>query len=111
METVQIQLPSKLAERIRREMPTDEALSKFVAEAIQLRLEKQQEEKTDREKALHALRQAGFVMSAERQRSMAEDLLAKLSLPKTTNRAEVETALAKLKVPLSDEIISMRGDR
>jgi len=111
METIQIQLPNELAQRIRQEMPAHEALNRIVAEAMQFWLEKRREKKSDKEKALHALQQAGLIVSSERQRAMAEALLRTLSRrTTTTDLAGVRASLSKLKVPLSEEILAMRGE-
>jgi hypothetical protein len=37
--------------------------------------------------------------------------MSKLALKETPTLAQVEAALSKLKVPLSEEIIAMRGER
>lgn len=111
METVQIQLPPALVQRIRQEISSDEALSQVVAEAIQMWLERRPEEKVKREKVLQTLRQAGVVMVSERQRALAEAMMATLPLEEPPTRAQVKASLAKLKVPLSAEILAMRGER
>jgi Arc/MetJ-type ribon-helix-helix transcriptional regulator len=111
METVQIQLPPPLVQRIRQEISSDEALSQVVAEAIQMWLERRREEKVEKEKVLQTLRQAGVVIASERQRALAEAMMATLPIEKAPTRAQVEASLAKLRVPLSAEIIAMRGKR
>jgi len=111
METVQIQLPPPLAQRIRQEISSDETLSQVVAEAIQMWLERRQEEKVDKEKVLQTLRQTGVVITSERQRALAEAMMATLPVKKAPTRTQVEASLAKLRVPLSAEIIAMRGKR
>ncbi|MCI0698803.1 hypothetical protein L0337_43230 [candidate division KSB1 bacterium] len=111
METMQIQLPLPLAQRIRQEADSNEALSRIVAEAIQSWLDNVRKDKVDREKVLKTLRDAGLIMSSERQRAFAQAMISSLPLRDTPTRAHVEAALAKLKVPLSEEIITMRGDR
>lgn len=68
METVEIQLPSTLVQRIQQEASLDETLNQVVAEAVQMWLEKRQKEKGEKGKALQALRQAGVVMPAEKER-------------------------------------------
>lgn len=111
METVQVQLPLTLVQRIRQEISSDEALSQVVAEAIQMWLERRQEEKVEKGKILQTLRQASMVMTSERQRALAEAIMATLPLETAPVRAQVEASLARLKVPLSAEIIAMRGER
>jgi Arc/MetJ-type ribon-helix-helix transcriptional regulator len=111
METIQIQLPDTLAERIRQEIPSDEALSQVVAEAIQMWLERRGEEQVEREQSLETLRRAGLVMASEKQRALAQAMMATLPLEEAPSRAAVEASLARLKVPLSTEIIAMRGER
>lgn len=111
METVQIQLPLALVQQYSKKCLHNEALSQVVAEAIQMWLERRSEGKGERGDALQALRQAGLVMDSERQRALAEAMMAPLPLKEAPTRAQVEDSLAKLKVPLSEEIIAMRGER
>jgi Arc/MetJ-type ribon-helix-helix transcriptional regulator len=111
METVQIQLPHTLVQRIQQEVSSDETLNQVVAEAVQMWLERRQKGKVKKGEALQTLRQAGVVMSAEKQRASAEAMMAKLPLEDTPSRLRVEASLAGLKVPLSEEIIAMRGER
>jgi len=111
METIQIQLPLALVQQIQQEMPSDEALSQVIADAIQMWLERRSEGKGEKRDALRTLRRAGLVMDSERQRALAEAMMAPLPLKEAPTRAQVEASLAKLKVPLSEEIIAMRGER
>ncbi len=109
METIQVQLPKKLAQRLRQEIPEDKALDHALVEAVQLWLAEREKKSTDKERALHALRQAGLLMPSERQHAMAEAVLRTLpqrALP--ADRMQVRTNLAKLKTPLSEEILAMR---
>lgn len=111
METVQIQLPLALVQQIQQEIPSDETLNQIIAEAIQMWLERRREGKDERENALRALRRAGVVMDSERQRALAEAMMAPLPLKKAPTPVQVEASLSRLKVPLSEEIIAMRGER
>jgi hypothetical protein len=111
METVQIQLPLPLVQKLQRETSSIEAIGQVIAEAIQMWLEKRLEEKANGERVSQILRQAGLIMAPERQRALAESIMSKLTLQETPTLAQVEAALSKLKVPLSDEIIAMRGER
>lgn len=111
MASIQIDLPTGLVERISEKLASRESLNKVVTEAIEMWLEKQEEQAAPREKALQVLRDAGLVMSPEAQRSMAAALMVGLPPPEQVDRSEVEAALANLKVPLSDEILLMRGER
>jgi len=79
METVQIQLPSNVAQQIRQEIHDDEALSQVVVEAIGLWLEERRIQKLDIEKNLGSLRQAGLVMTSEKQRALTEAMMAGIS--------------------------------
>jgi len=108
METVQIQLPPSLVQQMQQEVASDEALSQVVAEAIQMWLEKR---KVKKGKVLQTLRQAGVVMNLENQRALAETMMSTLPPKKGVTRAQVEASLARLKVPLSEDIIAMRGVR
>ncbi len=109
METVQIQLSPTLVQQIQA-APSSKTLSQIVAEAIQMWLERQREEENAQERVLHILRQAGVVMTSERQRTLAKAMMAPLPLEETPTRAQVEASLSKLQVPLSEEIIAMRGE-
>ena len=100
-----------LVQQIQQEIPSTEALSQVIAEAIQMWLERRREGKRERRDALQTLRQAGVVMDPERQRALAEAMMAPLPLEEAPTRAQVEDSLAKLRVPLSKEIIAMRGER
>jgi len=111
METVQVQLPLPLAQRIRQIAQSHDALNRVVAEAVQQWLDYGREEKVDREKVLKTLRDAGLIMSSERQRTFAQAMINALPPRVAPTRAQVEAALAELKVPLSEEIITMRGER
>ncbi|MDI6793306.1 MAG: hypothetical protein QME81_10630 [bacterium] len=110
METVQIKIPVTIAQRIRQETSSDKRLSHVVTEAIQMWLESRRNDNLEEAKILQTLRQTGVVMASERQRALAETMMATLPLKKTPSRAQVETSLAKLKVPLSTEIIALRGN-
>jgi Arc/MetJ-type ribon-helix-helix transcriptional regulator len=111
MEAVQVQLPSELVERLRQEVSSDEALSQIVAEAVQMWLEQRHTEKVRKEQGLRMLRQAGLAMDGARQRALADAILPPLRAEDVPNREQVEAALARLKVPLSEEIMAMRGER
>lgn len=111
METVQVQLPLLLAQQIRQIAFSNEALNGVFAEAIQQWLANRREKQVDRGKIIKTLRDAGAVMSSERQRTFAQAMIAALSSRPTPTRAQVEAGLAGLKVPLSEEIIAMRGER
>ena len=50
-------------------------------------------------------------MASERQRNLAEIMMVALPMEEVPTRAQVEDSLATLKVPLSEEIIAMRGER
>ena len=111
METIQIQLPTPLAQLIQREFPSSETLSQIFTEALRQWLDRRGE-KSEKEKAQDALRAAGLIMPANEQRAFAETLLN--TLPQRTGTADlarVRASLAKLKVPLSEEILAMRGER
>lgn len=111
METVQIQLPSNLAQRIKQEIHDDQSLSHVVVEAIDLWLKRQQDKKLNSEKSLQSLRQAGLVMTSENQRALSEAMMTSISSKQNLSRQEVEESLSRLKVPLSEEIDAMRGER
>jgi hypothetical protein len=110
MESVQLELPSDLLQQVRQAIPSDAALSQVVAEAMHMWLEKRLSEKGGRERVLHTLRESGLVMTLEEQRALADAMLSPLHLAETPNREDFESILARLKVPLSEEIIGMRGE-
>ena len=111
METVQVQLPPKLVQRLRQELPADAALSQIVVEAVQMWLENRRIEKAQKAQGLHILRQAGLAMDGARQRALADAIMPPLRAEEVPSREQVEAALARLKVPLSEEIMAMRGER
>jgi hypothetical protein len=111
METVQVPVQSELWQRVRQEIPSEEALGQVLAEAVQLWLEKRRTEKRQHEQGVQLLRHAGLAMEAPRQRALANALLSPLRPERTQSRDQVEAALSRLKVPLSEEIIAMRGER
>jgi metal-responsive CopG/Arc/MetJ family transcriptional regulator len=111
METIQIQLPTTLAQAIRQAIPSNEMLSQAFAEAIRMWLQRRHEEESEKEQALQAMRKAGIVMTSNKQKALAEAIMTTLPLEKTPTRAQVEASLAKLAVSLSAEIITMRGER
>lgn len=111
METVQVPLPPELVQRLQRELSAGLALSDVVAEALQLWLEKRQVEKRQQARGLEALRRAGLAMEGTRQRALAEAMLPALRPEDRPDRDQVEAALSRLTVPLSDDLIAMRGER
>ena len=74
-------------------------------------MEKLHEEKIEKEKVLQTLRQASVIMTSERQRTFAEAIISTLPLEKSPTRSQVEASLSQLKIPLSTEILNIRGDR
>lgn len=110
MEAIHVQLPPTLVQRI-HQVSLDEPLSQVVTEAIQMWLEKRWREKVKKGKILQTLRPTGIVMASEKQRALAEAMMATLPLEKAPTRAQVTDSLASLKVPLSEEILAMRGER
>jgi hypothetical protein len=110
MESVQLELPSDLLQQVRQEIPSEAALSQVVTEAIHMWLEKRLSERSQQERALQTLRDSGLVMTLEKQRALADAMMSPLHLGGKLGREELEAVLARLKVPLSDEIIIMRGE-
>jgi hypothetical protein len=110
MESVQLELPPDLLQQVRQEIPSEAALSQVVTEAIHMWLEKRLSERSKQERALQKLRDSGLVMTLEKQRAMADSMMSPLHLGGKPGREELEAVLARLKVPLSEEIISMRGE-
>ncbi len=110
METVQIQLPTMLLKEIKQELPSEEALNQIFVEAIEIWLETHK--KRGEEKAgLQMLREAGLVMTAERQRAFADAIIDTIDSKDSPNLADIQASLAKLKVPISEEIVAMRRER
>jgi len=109
MEPVQVELPSDLLQQLRQEIPSDAALSQVVAEAIHMWLEKRLAEKSKNERVLETLRKSGLVMTLAKQQALADTMLRLLPLGEMPNREELESILGRLKVPLLEEIIVMRG--
>jgi hypothetical protein len=111
METVQIQLPSIVAQRIRQEIHSDKAMNDVVVEAIDLWLRQRQIRKSASEHTLASLRRAGLVMTSEKQRALTESMKSRISSRQSPSREEVEHSLADLESPLSAEIDSMLVER
>ena len=74
-------------------------------------LERRRAEKVQQEVGLHLLRDAELAMDGARQRALADALMSPLRAEDIPSREKVETALSRLKVPLSEEIVIMRGER
>jgi len=110
METVQIQLPLPLLQRINQAISSKVTLNQIITEAVQMWLTTRHNEEAHNEKMSQLLREAGLVMPPEKQHALAETMLNRLSFVGTPTFAQVESSLSKLKVPLSEEIISMRGE-
>ena len=112
MEMVQVQLPAELVRQIQETVPSSKTLEQIFAEAIQMWLDRQQQQKarTEAEKALRFLRQAGLVMGEEKQHAFAQSLRTTLEVDERPDREEVEAAMANLNPPLSQEIITLRGE-
>jgi hypothetical protein len=74
-------------------------------------LEKRRTEKVQKARGLGILRQAGLAMEGGRQRALADAMMPPLHTEQVPSREQVEAALARLKVPLSEDIMAMRGER
>ena len=111
MEAVQVQLPPELMQRLRQEVTSEEMLSQVVAEAVHMWLEQRRTEKAQQDQSLAMLRDAGLAMDRARQRGLAEALIPPLRAEDMPSREQVEAILSRLKVPLSAEVIAMRGER
>ena len=111
MEAVQVQLPPELMQRLRREIASEEMLSQVIAEAVHMWLEKRRTEKAQKDQSLAMLRDAGLAMDGARQRELADALIPPLRTEDMPSREQVEAILSRLQVPLSEEVIAMRGER
>jgi Arc/MetJ-type ribon-helix-helix transcriptional regulator len=108
MESVRLELPSELLQQVRQAIPSEATLSQVVVEALHLWLEKRSSERGRQEHALQALRESGLVMTLEQQRALADAMMSPLHLSGKPGREDLEAVLARLKVPLSEEIIIER---
>lgn len=111
MDTIKVQLPSKLFRRVQKEIPSNETLNRIVTDAINIWLDRRMVDRKDNSDILEFLRRAGVVMTSKRQRAFTKATIATLPVKDAPDRAHVTISLAKLKVPLSEEIIAMRGER
>jgi predicted transcriptional regulator len=111
MEVLQVELPPELVQRLRQAMATDEILSQVIAEAVQMWLQRRHAEQRQTEQGLQVLRHAGLVMDGARQRALAAAMRPTRCAEDAPTRAQVEAALSRLHVPLSEEILAMRGAR
>jgi hypothetical protein len=110
VESVQLELPSDLLQQARQEIPSEAALSQVVTEAIHMWLEKRLSEKSRQEHVLQTLRRSGLVMTLEKQRALVNAMMSPWHLGGMPGREDLEAVLGRLKVPLSEEIIIMRGE-
>ncbi len=75
--------------------------------------------KINRSEVLQTLMETGLIMPPDGQRAFAESLMKELDMPviplsdeqHAQLERQVKSALSKLRVPLSEEIITMRGER
>lgn len=110
MSIMQIDLPSSLLQRVQREIVAGENVNEVIVEAIQLWLENRREKKVAKNNLVLALREKGLVMQTGDQRALADSLRHKLRLTSLPDPIKVRQALSKVGVPLSEEIIAMRGE-
>ena len=110
MESVRVEWPFALLRQVRQAIPSDAALSQVVAEAIQMWLEKRLSERSRQERVLQTLRLSGLVMTLEKQRALADSMMSPLHVGGMPGREDLEAVFARLKVPLSEEIVIMRGE-
>lgn len=112
MKTIEVQLPAHLIRQVQQHIAPDEPIEQVLAQVVQLWLDQQDQPAapTEAEQALQFLRQSGLVMSAERQHALAEAVKSTLDVTESPDRVELETVLAGLNPPLSEEIIAMRGE-
>jgi hypothetical protein len=89
MESVQVELPSDLLQRVRQEIPSDVALSQIVAEAIHLWLEKRLSEKSRRARVLDTIRESGLVMKLAKQQALTDAMMSPLHLAERPNREDL----------------------
>jgi hypothetical protein len=110
MEMLQVELPPELVQRLRQAMAANDVLNQVIAEALQMWLEKRYAEKVQTERGLRVLRQAGLVMDGARQQALADTMRPTRRSEDEPSREQVEVALSRLQVPLSEEILAMRGE-
>ncbi|OIO91603.1 MAG: hypothetical protein AUK03_10855 [Anaerolineae bacterium CG2_30_64_16] len=110
METMRVQLPPVLMQRLRQETSSDEVLNSAVIEAIQMWLSSPRRVTSERKTVQQALSEAGMTMLPERQQALAQAIMSRLHVETPPTRAQVQAALRNLLIPLSDEIIAMRGE-
>lgn len=107
MSTIEVRLPEPLAKRLQEEaVLADDA----IVEALEAWLETRRQEQ--RKRTRQVLLDRGLIMSPEEQRAFANTIRARLSLDREPpSLEEVEKTLADLEPPLSQEIITGRGER
>jgi len=106
MSTITVDFPEGLLKRLTSEGLTDETLNQIISDAMREQIQRG----SGRVGILERLQDAGVILSPLRQQRLAESVIGKLSKRRgSISRAEVEAALAKVKAPLSEEIIAMRG--
>ncbi len=111
-ETIHIQLPPALLQQVRQKAESGETTTgQIFTEALQIWLERDKKRRNKENNALNMLRKSGIVMSHDQQHRMAENIRKNLKISERSDSEQVRAVLSKLRTPLSEEIIAMRGER
>ncbi len=112
MHAITIHLPNAIAEELRAQGLSGKKLETFVTATLRQEVLERRKRNKSKQKALRILREAGVVLSSSEQQKFAEAALARLpKQPKPVSRGRVEEALSHFDIPLSQEIINLRGER
>jgi len=110
LEAIQIQIPSDLLQHVKNKIDSyEEKISNIVIEQLKIMVNKK-EKKIKEQDMLQYFRDIDLVMSSDRQQSMAENIISSLKVSKIPTHSSVRSSLSKLKVPLSEEVLAMRGE-
>ena len=111
-ETIHIQLPPALLQQVRQKAESGETTTgQIFTEALQIWLERDKKRRNKENNALNMLRKSGIVMTRDQHHQMADKIISSLNISEIPDLKQARTALSKLRTPLSEEIIAMRGAR
>ena len=108
-EAIQIQIPSDLFNKIKNQISYyEEVLSKIVTEKLNSLINKKEMD-TKEQHMLSLFRDNNLVISSNRQKDMAKNIISSLNISDIPDRSAVRSSFSKLEVSLSEEVLRMRG--
>jgi len=108
-EAFQIQIPSDLFQKIKNQISYyEELLSKIVIEQLSFLINIKEPKKKEQD-MLTLFKDNNLVISSVRQKNMAKNIISSLNVSEIPERSKVRSLFSKFKVPLSEEVLRMRG--